>query len=137
MEANTQQIFTHIQGMTVDMSAWPIVVFTSTDDMTDEAMEKFLRFYEETIMSKEERFAAVLDLRQSGNTPSRQRKILTDRMNKNKEFKKQYCVGTAMVFDSPVIRSVLIAILWLFSPEHKTQVFKTYEEALEWAQSRF
>ena len=123
--------------MTVDMSVWPIVVFTSADDMTDEAMEKFLRFYEETIMSREERFAAVFDLRQSGTMPSRQRKMLTDRMNKNKEFKKKYCVGTAMVFDSPAVRAVLIAMLWLFSPEHKTQVFKTYEEAIAWAKSRF
>ena len=123
--------------MTVDMSAWPIVVLTSTDDMTYEATEEFLKFWEENVMSREERYATIMDLRQSPKMPSRQRKILTDRMKKNKEFKKKYCVGTAMVFDSPAVRSVLIAILWLFSPAHKTQVFKTYEEAMDWAKSRF
>jgi hypothetical protein len=87
--------------------------------------------------SKSERFATLMDLRQCANLPSRQRKILTDGMKQNKEVNKKYCVGTAMVFDSAVLRGVLMAVFWLVKPEHPTNIFKSYEDALSWVQNQF
>jgi hypothetical protein len=110
---------------------------TLKDSLTDEAIVEFIEAYSELIRDKKERFALILDFRQYADVPSRQRKILTDGMKQNQEIYKQYCVGAAMVFESPVIRGVLMAMFWLVKPDHPTKIFKNYEDAMSWVQSQF
>jgi hypothetical protein len=137
MQTDAEHRITQIEGIKVDMSTWPVLAIIPEDNLTDEAILEFIEVYSQVTRTKSERFATLMDLRKCANLPTRQRKILTDGMKQNKEFNKHYCVGAAMVFDSAVIRGVLMAVFWLVKPDHPTKVFKTYEEAMSWVQSQF
>ena len=39
-----------------------------------------------------------------------------------------------MVFESAVVRGVLMAIFWIFKPAYPTKAFKSVEEAIAWAE---
>jgi hypothetical protein len=137
MNDNSEQKITQIDGIKLDLSSWPVIVIAPENGLTVEKILEFLEVYSDIIRSRSERFATLVDLRKCANLPPRQRRILTDGMKRNKQFNMQYCVGTAMVFNSTIIRGVLTALFWIFKPEHATKVFKNFEEAMSWAQHQF
>jgi hypothetical protein len=123
-------------GIRLDISRWPVVIISPTFHVTDQSILDFMGSYFELIESKKERYAVVMDLTQRTNMTKSQRKILIDGMNKYKEFTSHYSAGTAVVFSSAVIRSILMSIFWLFEPNYPTEICNTIEEALSWCQAQ-
>ena len=120
-----------------DKSKWPIIKVTPPTNVSDEdiinALEEFVDYI--TNQKKGERYGVVLDLRNTKGITVRQRKMITDNMDGMKDYARLYCAGSAMVFDSPLLRGMLTAIFWITKPPYPTQVFKTLEDADAWIQS--
>jgi hypothetical protein len=124
------------EGIRLDTSNWPILVLTPTDNISDQSIQDFMERYFAMVNAKKERYALVVDLRQKTNMSRKHRKFHTDELNKNKEFAEGYNAGTALIVNSAVIRGIMMSVFWLFSPKHPTDVFKTMEQAVSWANSR-
>ena len=122
-----------------DKSKWPVIKVTPPTNVSNEDIIKILEEFVEfiSVEKKGERYGVVQDLRNTKGITSQQRKLITDNINGMKDYAAQYCVGSAMVFDSPVLRGMLTAIFWITKPPYPTQVFKTIEDAEDWIQSRF
>jgi hypothetical protein len=100
-----------------------------------EVLDDFIDYI--TVQKKGERYGVLQDLRNTKGITSRQRKMITDNMDGMKDYAIHYCVGSAMVFDSPLLRGMLKAIFWITKPPYPTQVFKTLEDAENWVRSQF
>jgi hypothetical protein len=122
-----------------DKSKWPIIKMVSPTSISDEELIKTLGEFVDyiTVQKKDERYGVILDLRDTKGITTQQRKMITDNMDGMKDYAILYCVGSAMVFDSPVLRGMLKAIFWITKPPYPTQVFKTLEDAEGWIQSKF
>ncbi len=125
-----------VAGHQIDESQWPIVIVRVKPDTSDAQMIEFLEFFIDFVRERRERYGVVLDLKNTKKMDSRQRRLLTKSMSKNKEFTEQYCACNAMVFDSPVIRGVLMAVFWIIKPAFPSKVFAEVEDAVKWAHSQ-
>lgn len=78
----------------------------------------------------------MLDLRRCKDMSPTQRKRITGGMEKNREHRRLWQRGLAMVFDSAILRMVLTGILWATKPDYEIKVFTDLQEALYWASTR-
>lgn len=81
-------------------------------------------------------YAIVLDNRSAGPVSPTQRAIIAEHMRLHAPRTSARCAGTALVFESPVLRGALTAILWLRPPVTVTKVFGSLDEAITWARER-
>ncbi|MCP4198673.1 MAG: hypothetical protein GY762_16120 [Proteobacteria bacterium] len=128
--------FKQESGIRLDISQWPVVIISPASSVMDQSIQDFMDNYFELIKGKKERYASIIDLSQRTNMTKSQRKILIDGMNKYGKFTRQYRAGTAVVFSSAVIRSILMSVFWLFEPGYPTEIFKTTAEALDWCRNQ-
>lgn len=75
----------------------------------------------------------VLDAREAGDTPARQRKMQAEWLDAHRTLLERDSLGTAFVITRGLIRGVLTAILWMSPIPGGHRVFATYEEAERWA----
>ncbi len=124
-------------GFEVDVSEWPVLVITAPRRVTDEDMKSFTESIGQFLTAKSERYAFVIDTRATENLDMFQRQLHVEFMKKRKEFTDKFCAATALVFDSFLLRGVLLAILWAFKPSYPIRVFKTPKDAIDWAKTQF
>ncbi|MCP4196243.1 MAG: hypothetical protein GY762_03755 [Proteobacteria bacterium] len=124
------------QGIRLDTSNWPILALTPTDNASDQSIQDFMGEFFDMLMAKKERYALIVDLRKRTNMSRKQRKLMSDELNKHKEFAEEYNAGTALIVNSGVMRGIMMSVFWLFNPKHPTDVFKTTEDAFAWANSQ-
>lgn len=121
----------------VDVSEWPVVVVTPPPEPANEPMlEAFMNDWVTKTRHRAGSYVCVLDLRRSGHMSPAQRRTLTDWMNKSRDGLARTCLGTALIFDSALLRAMLTAVFWAFRPPYPTQVFSTRHEAIGWAKLR-
>lgn len=119
------------RGIRVDFSGWPIVVTTSTTGLlSDEDFEAYLVSYGTALNQRKGEYVAVVDLRQGGALTPKQRQRLTGAMSAPETGAQ--CVGTALIFESTLMRGMLTAILWIQQPKYPTKVFASVMEASDW-----
>jgi hypothetical protein len=124
------------QGIRFDTSNSPILVLTPMDNVSDQSIQDFMVNFFDMLMAKKRRYALIVDLRERTNLSRKQRKLISDELNKQKEFEEEYNAGTALIVNSAVVRGIMMSVFWLFSPKHPTDVFKTMEDAASWANKR-
>jgi hypothetical protein len=112
------------------------MILTPTDNVTEQSIEDFMVTFSDVVKSKDERYALVIDLRQRSSMSRKQRKFHIDELNKNKEFAKEFNAGTALIVNSAVVRGIMMSVFWFYNPKHPTDVFKTMEDAFDWANSQ-
>ncbi len=122
-----------LSGIGLDVSRWPVVIVTPPASVSNEQLDHFFAAFDREVVSKRRRYSIVLDLRRCQGMPAAQRKILTDRMQRGEDRARMFCVGSALVFESALLRSLLTAIMWVREPPNPVKVFATVDEAAEWA----
>ena len=115
----------------VDFTHWPITIMTPP-----KWKDEYIEYYQEEVKRRGERYALVLDVRDTIKPNPAERKRLTNSLSKS-EFNKKYCVCCAMIFSSAITRGILTAVFWLHKPQYPIKVFATPEEGLEWAKTLF
>ncbi len=117
-------------------SRWPVLVITPEEEMTDPEILKYIKDFNAFIDEKSERYSMAIDLKHGKGLGAKQRKILIENMKRRKEFNEKYCVGIALIIDSPVVRGTAMAMMWIFKPSFPIKVFKQREKAIRWCEVR-
>ena len=118
----------------LDLSRWPLVLTTPPGRaVSDAELFDFLERLALALRQREGRYVNVLDLRlHIGLTPKQQR-MLASHMNASHDaFAADRLCGTAMVFTSALMRSLLTGIFWLRKSQSPAAVFANLEDALAW-----
>jgi len=79
----------------------------------------------------------IVDMRKAGPLSAPQRRTSSEWMKQNLDLYKQCVLGGAFVIDSPIIRGVLTALLWLAPLDMPYEVVGTLDDAVRWAIKRF
>jgi hypothetical protein len=114
----------------LELEEWPIVRVTPPRVVADDELKNFLSKFDSAVRAKGEEFAIVLDLRQCEKITTAQRRVMTDHMAE--QDGKGGVVGTAMVFESRLLRGILTAMFWVHRPQYPTRVFNSLAEAKAW-----
>src|SRR6185437_10690996 len=110
------------------MHAWPlfITVVPATFDAGD--VEAYI-VEVETLYRRGERFASLVDTSALSSLPgAAERRRLADWQNLTKDAIKRYNVFTAIVVRSPVMRSAMTAMNWVFRPPNEQVVVPGFAE---------
>ena len=121
-------------GIDVDVSHWPTVIFRQHVDMDTQGLKDALQWWDTHMGTREEPYGLIIDARGSERMSAVHRKLIIDRMEKNRNHAK-YCAGAAFVFESSFMRGILNAILWVASPAYPVRTFAAPEPALSWTES--
>jgi hypothetical protein len=115
-----------------EVKYFPLVVVTSPPSVDEEGIrEMFGRF--EGLYRARKRYALVMDTTNTREVPNaKHRKVLTDLTQACADDARRWCVGTAMVVDSPLIRGVLTAVAWVVPSPTPTVHVATLPEGVGW-----
>jgi len=124
---------THIE---IDLSRWPIIITTPPPRaVSDLELDDFLERLEHALRIREGRYVSVIDLRNHIGITPKQQQMLARRMNHSHDaFTQGRLSGTAMVFTSALMRSLLTGMFWLRKSKHRVAVFAQREQAIEWGE---
>jgi hypothetical protein len=126
-----------LNGIGLDVSRWPVVIVTPPASVSNEQLDHFFAAFDRDVASRKRRYSIVLDLRRCQGMPAAQRKMLTDRMQRGEDRARVFCVASALVFESALLRSLLTAIMWVREPPNPVKIFATVDEGAEWASRLF
>ena len=116
---------------TYDDSTWPTCLVTwPSEPVTEDVFEGWLRALVRWL-ARNERFAAILDMRASPGLLAPMRKHLSVGLAARKEPLTRQLV-MAMVLDSAAQRGGIVAFNWLFPPPYPQRVFATPAAARPW-----
>ena len=115
-----------------DLSRWPLVLVRPPVTVTDAQMQAYLDRFDAEVIRQEEPYGVVLDLRRTKAISPRQRAMLTESMERHDSA--ALCQGTAMVFESRLLKAILSAIFWVRKPAYPTRVFTDLDEGCLWVQ---
>ena len=115
-----------------DMQYFPLILVQSPARVDEDGIrEMFARFDELYVARK--RYALVMDTTATRALPSaKERKVLADLVKACADEARRWCVGTAMVVDSPLIRGVMTAVSWVAPSPTRTIHVATMKEAVDW-----
>lgn len=118
----------------LDASRWPIVIVTPPPaPLSDSSIDEFMERWVQVTGTLEGHYVCIHDVRHAPPMSPAHRKKMTDMMNGYRDVLAKQCAGVAMVFESPLMRAMLTAFMWMFRPPYPTQVCPNLEEAVRWA----
>jgi hypothetical protein len=112
-----------------------LVTVTFVGAVDDEAFTGYL----DTLSKKVARtrpYAVILDATEAERPTALQRKRQAEWIGRHQTQLATFCMGTAYVIGSPLIRGALTAILWVQPPPNPHTVVGTLEEATRWARAQ-
>jgi hypothetical protein len=116
-----------------DVRLFPLVLVRSPLGVDEDAIRELFARFEELYRAKK-RYALVMDTTSTRELPNaKQRKVLADLTKACTEEARQWCVGTAMVVDSQLIRHVMTAVAWVAPSPTPTVHVATLREGVGWA----
>lgn len=124
----------------LDFGSWPLVVASFVGQPSDEAFAAYLTKLERNLHETIARGlkTSVLVDTTLGPLPSstKQRKMQADWLAHNESILRAGCAGTAFVVQSPVVRGVMTAVMWMHDLPHPHATFATYDRAERWCIER-
>lgn len=120
----------------IDLSRWPLMITTPpARAVSDLELDDFLERLEQALRIRDGRYVSVLDLRHHIGLTPKQQQLLARRMNHSHDaFTHGRLSGTAMVFTSALMRSLLTGMFWLRKSNHRVAVFAQLEQAIDWGE---
>ena len=119
----------------LDRSEWPVII-VRFDGIASDA--EFMRYLEETraCLQPGKRTVTVLDAREPTGATQHQRRMQADWMKQHRALIQECSAGIAFVLNSPVVRGVLTAIMWLTPLPVPHRIFADIEDARTWSRRR-
>jgi len=121
---------------TVDLTHWPILVVNAPPGFTDAELQAYYDSIGKAMLARPEPYANIIDARNAPTPTASQRKIMAAFRETHAQHIRQYCRGSAFVFESAVMRGIITAIHWLRQPEMPHKSFGTMFEAMTWARAQ-
>jgi len=120
--------------ISLDDSAWPLVVGICPASMSDASVAPLSAFFER-VHARKERFCTIIDSRPLETMPSAKwRQDVTAWASDPiiEAQTKRYNVATAVVISSAIARGVFVALGWLRKPASPVNAFGSIGEAAAW-----
>jgi hypothetical protein len=121
--------------LTVDDSAWPLVVLAYQGRPPNEALEAHLGEIERRVLARQERFAQVIDQLAGVRPDPVQRAMIAAHQARMAEAYARHCAGEAYVA-TPELRGAMTAVFWREPARYPVTFFGTLEEGVAWARQR-
>lgn len=115
----------------IDESRYPIALMAFHGVFTDAYFDEYLAKLTEIARRPGTR-ALIYDIRDSGMVPAAQRRKQADWMARYELLTRAGTAGMAFVIDSPILRGILTAILWMSPMACPHTVVATLPEAYSW-----
>ncbi len=124
----------------VRFGQWPLVVVSFVGQPSDQAFAEYLDILERNLretLARGLKTSALVDTT-LGPIPAstKQRRMQAEWLGRNASILRAGCAGTAFVVQSPVVRGVLTAVMWMQDMPHAHATFATYERAERWCIAR-
>lgn len=120
--------------------AWvPITCVRPIGHPSDQELTESLQQITETIEADKRaglKRVMIVDMRQAGALSANQRKVASAWMKQNLQLYTPFALGCVFVINSPIVRGVLTALLWLTPLELAYEVVGDIDEATRWAIAR-
>lgn len=120
----------------VDASAAPLLVQRYPPRFTDDELAAGIAAIEAVILAQDRPFAWVAELDHLVFVPMRARRRFAEFEQRVAEHDRRYCVGAALVFHSPLVRSVVSSLYWIAPPVYPYAIFADVVPARRWAEAR-
>jgi hypothetical protein len=122
--------------LTVDTSAWPLVVLTYAGQPRPEEVRDHLREIEDEVLARERPFVQVVDLSRAVRPQAQQRLLIAEHQNDNEERYERFCLGEAYVVPSAELKGAMTGVFFAARPPYPYTFVGTVDEAREWARER-
>ena len=106
-----------------------------SDEELAESLQRITRLLDDERRAGR-KIAMIVDMRKAGALSANQRRISSGWMKENLRGWKQVSVGSVFIINSPIVRGVLTALLWLQPLDMPHDVVGTLDEAVRWAIDR-
>jgi hypothetical protein len=115
-----------------DDSLWPVVVETSSGEVTDDDIRGYNARRAERL-SRGERHAQVMDGRNGMRLSRSHRRMIAEFDSQHRKEQRRYLAGIALVTTSARLRAILTAIYWLTPAVCPRRPCGSLDEATSWA----
>jgi hypothetical protein len=115
----------------VDLSNWPLVIFTAEGDLTAPALDAHFREYR-ALLARKLPYTLLVDATKVNSGDAHVRKLYSEFLSSNAYHLKQYCKGMALIVKSSIIRGAFTALLWLAPLPFPHKVYEDINEARRW-----
>lgn len=115
-------------------SAWPILSMVCPQRIDARWIEEVQADFRDVFV-RERRFALVTDTAAIQSVPgARERKLLGEWANRPEQLalQKQFNVGSSTIITSPLIRGMLQALYWIWTPATPQHVSGGFDESWTW-----
>lgn len=120
----------------VDESSFPLVNIRFTGNKsTEENFQAYLNQVK-ACYRKQETLSLIFDASTASVPSFSHQKMQAQWLKENESLMKSYCVGTAYIIPSPLIRAILKMIFSLQKQPVPYKIFETKAEGLTWAKER-
>jgi len=117
----------------LDLSLWPIVIFTVRENMKPADYYAAFARYESEVFTRHERYVSITNLSMMDGVPNASdRKAMADWMGKHSEYVGRWALGNSTVIRSAVVRGALTALYWVQKPPTAQTAHGTLQESIEW-----
>ena len=106
-----------------------------SDEELIESLQQITRFIDNE-KNEKRKVVMIVDMRKAGALSAGQRRIASSWMKENLRGWKQVAVGSVFIIDSPIVRGVLTALLWLQPLDMPHDVVGTLDAAMHWVIER-
>ena len=115
-----------------DLTHFPLVIVQAPEAIDEDGVrDMFARFDE--LYRGHKRFATIIDSTPTRGLPSpKLRKILAELSQASADRARDWCVGTALVVTSPLVRGLFTAVAWVAPSPTPTVNVATLPEAVDW-----
>lgn len=124
----------------VSFDQWPLVVVSFIGQPSDQAFAEYLGILERNLhdtLSRGLKTAILVDTT-LGPLPvsTKQRQLQADWLGRLHQTLRAGCAGTGFVVQSPVVRGVMTAVMWMQELPHPYAICATYQRAESWCIQR-
>lgn len=121
-------------GVFLDWNDWPLVVVRPPPHPVDAtALETFVQHsYLPHVLERAQPYVLLLDLRHASPMSPGGRQQLKDTLVGARDEFAEHCVASAMVFHSPIMRSLTTAMMWMSRPPYPMRTFREIQPAMDW-----
>lgn len=111
---------------------WPLLVIKASGQSTDEDMDEYLGTLS-LALGRRERHVVIVDASEGQGLKGTHRQRVANWNKKNAGALAQYRAGLVLVTENALLRGLITAVYWLFTPPFPYKTADTVDEARRWA----
>lgn len=111
---------------------WPLLIIEASGESSDEDLDRYIGTLSK-VLARCEPHVVIVDATRGQNLKGTHRRRVAAWNQQNEVALKKYRVGLVLVTESSVLRGLITAVYWLFSPPFPYVTANSIEEARRWA----